>query len=63
MDYELRDHLSPARCAAVRPEQWAEAGTDPRILFSWYAADFTTDPDLAMRYQNASQPIDGDLGR
>jgi hypothetical protein len=23
------------------------AGTDPRMLFSWYAADFTTDPDFA----------------
>ena len=20
------------------------AGTDPRMLFSWYAADYTTDP-------------------
>jgi hypothetical protein len=25
----------------------AKAGTDPRLLFSWYAADFTTDPDFA----------------
>lgn len=24
-----------------------KAGTDPRMLFSWYAADFTTDPDFA----------------
>lgn len=24
-----------------------KAGTDPRLLFSWYAADFTTDPDFA----------------
>lgn len=24
----------------------AKAGTDPRMLFSWYAADFTTDPAL-----------------
>lgn len=23
------------------------AGTDPRMLFSWYSADFTTDPDFA----------------
>ena len=23
-----------------------KAGTDPRMLFSWYAADFTTDPDF-----------------
>src|SRR5262249_16937044 len=22
------------------------AGTDPRMLFSWYAADYTTDPDF-----------------
>ena len=28
-------------CAAGR------AGTDPRMLFSWYAADYTTDPDFA----------------
>lgn len=25
----------------------AKAGTDPGMLFSWYAADFTTDPDFA----------------
>jgi len=25
----------------------AKAGGDPRLLFSWYAADFTTDPDFA----------------
>lgn len=25
----------------------AKAGTDPRMLFSWYAADFSTDPDYA----------------
>ncbi|MDP3720028.1 MAG: hypothetical protein Q8T13_19880 [Acidobacteriota bacterium] len=25
----------------------AKAGADPRMLFSWYAADFTTDPDFA----------------
>ena len=24
----------------------AKVGDDPRMLFSWYAADFTTDPDL-----------------
>jgi hypothetical protein len=24
-----------------------KAGTDPRMLFSWYAADFTTDPEFA----------------
>jgi hypothetical protein len=24
-----------------------KAGSDPRMLFSWYAADFTTDPDFA----------------
>ncbi len=23
------------------------AATDPRMVFSWYAADFTTDPDYA----------------
>ena len=23
------------------------AGSDPRMLFSWYAADYTTDPDFA----------------
>ena len=26
-----------------------KSGTDPRMLFSWYAADFTTDPDFADR--------------
>jgi hypothetical protein len=26
-----------------------KAGTDPRMLFSWYAANFTTDPDFADR--------------
>jgi hypothetical protein len=26
--------------------QTGKAGSDPRMLFSWYAADFTTDPDL-----------------
>lgn len=26
--------------------QLGKAGTDPRMLFSWYAADFTTDPDF-----------------
>ncbi len=25
--------------------QQGKAGTDPKMLFSWYAADFTTDPD------------------
>jgi hypothetical protein len=25
----------------------AKAGVDPRLLFSWYAADFTTDPEFA----------------
>lgn len=27
--------------------QQGRAGTDPRMFFSWYAADFTTDPDFA----------------
>ena len=27
--------------------QHGRAGTDPRMYFSWYAADFTTDPALA----------------
>jgi hypothetical protein len=27
--------------------QQGRAGLDPRMLFSWYAADFTTDPDFA----------------
>lgn len=27
--------------------QQAKTGTDPRILLSWYAADFCTDPDFA----------------
>jgi hypothetical protein len=27
--------------------QAGRAGSDPRMLFSWYAADFTTDPDFA----------------
>lgn len=27
--------------------QQARAGTDPRMLFSWYAADYCTDPDFA----------------
>ena len=27
--------------------QAGRAGTDPRMLFSWYAADYTTDPDFA----------------
>ncbi|MCL4848098.1 MAG: hypothetical protein KJ066_16270 [Acidobacteria bacterium] len=27
--------------------QQGKAGTDPRMLFSWYAADFTTDPAFA----------------
>ncbi len=27
--------------------QAGKAGHDPRMLFSWYAADFTTDPDFA----------------
>ena len=27
--------------------QMGRVGTDPRMLFSWYAADFTTDPDFA----------------
>jgi hypothetical protein len=27
--------------------QLGRAGTDPRMLFSWYAADYTTDPDFA----------------
>ncbi len=26
--------------------QRGRAGTDPRMLFSWYAADYTTDPDF-----------------
>ena len=26
--------------------QMGRVGTDPRMLFSWYAADFTTDPDF-----------------
>ena len=30
-----------------------KAGTDPRMLFSWYGADFTTDPDFA----NASPEV------
>jgi hypothetical protein len=27
--------------------QVGKAGTDPRLYFSWYAADYTTDPDFA----------------
>lgn len=27
--------------------QQGRAGADPRMLFSWYAADYTTDPDFA----------------
>jgi hypothetical protein len=27
--------------------QTGKAGSDPRMYFSWYAADFTTDPDFA----------------
>ncbi len=27
--------------------QQGRTGTDPRLYFSWYAADFTTDPDFA----------------
>jgi hypothetical protein len=27
--------------------QQAKAGTDPRLLFSWYAADYCTDPEFA----------------
>ena len=27
--------------------QVGRAGTDPKLLFSWYAADYTTDPDFA----------------
>jgi hypothetical protein len=27
--------------------QRGRAGSDPRLLFSWYAGDFTTDPDFA----------------
>src|SRR5262249_37919457 len=26
--------------------QQGRAGTDPRMLFSWYGADYTTDPDF-----------------
>lgn len=29
--------------------QQAKANTDPRLLFSWYAADFCTDPDFAAK--------------
>jgi hypothetical protein len=27
--------------------QQGRAGADPRLVFSWYAADYTTDPDFA----------------
>ncbi len=27
--------------------QQGRAGRDPRLVFSWYAADYTTDPDFA----------------
>lgn len=43
-----------------------KAGTDPRMLFSWYAADFTTDPDFKDRLPeeraNPSMSAWGDAG-
>ena len=44
MDHVLRVAVPSAGRALFDLTQQGKAGTDPRMLFSWYAADFTTDP-------------------
>ena len=40
------------------------AGTDPRMLLSWYAADYTTDPEFAdAGPRDAREPIEHELER
>ena len=44
MDYELCGHSPCARNSTVRLHAGREgAGDDPRMMFSWYSGDYTTD--------------------